>query len=775
MSDELPDSALRRLLGDAESLLLPSESSPAARELPPRYRVVREVGRGGMGIVFEAVDEELHRTVAIKRLDPLFATVELRARLAREAHLLARLSHQAIATLYEAGEGYLVMRFVRGEPLSTVVRRESLSIREVVAWIEGAALAIHSAHQLGIVHRDVKPGNILIEDERPIVTDFGLAKDGSDLRDLSVSGQILGTPGFMAPEQIEGKVVDARTDVYGLGATLYFALTGRPPFRTDAGDDVVGLLKAVVEREPPSPRTIRNSVPEDLERVVMRSLEKEPSRRYESAADLAADLRRWLDDRPVLAQPPSLGYRTKRFVQRRKGIVAVSAIAIFVALSLLLTVLDQRARREAASDALALSQAVDAVFADASLARRRGEMEEMRERLHQGLAACDAFLRVRDVADVHAMRGRLLLALGDAVEARAALDRAIEKRPDLASARLARGVLVVSTLARSGAPEPRDLALAKADLEIACEATALQRTEHLMARAALLRVRGDLSGAKAALSELIELDPTHVDAFTALSEIELQNGESDVALELAMTALDLHRGLGPAYEAKAAKDDDSLARVSKRHAFEAAKERVEGGDDSTGALLELAVARRALDDLDGALSDFSRALAADPSNANATGQRGFTEVRRALELMARGDAKGAEDTLLAAISDFTSAVTLEPTLIGAINDRGVARLQCAAIVAANGRIAESSAMRKDAVADFEAAIRLDPGFHLARRNRAIAKRTLAETMRADEEGSRTELLRAALSDLRLFESVKPADAIALKEKERIEALLSKAH
>ncbi|MFO0985631.1 MAG: serine/threonine-protein kinase, partial [Planctomycetota bacterium] len=307
MSGPLPEHALKRLLGDAEPLL--AELQPPAQI--GKYTIVREVGRGGMGVVYEALDPDLKRRVALKVIAaPALSSETQRARFHREALAVARLNHPNIAAVHDVIDGAIVLQYVDGAPLSALPAQDP---RRLVTLIRDAALAVHYAHQHDIVHRDLKPHNLMVEGERVMVMDFGLAKVTAVGASLSLSGHLLGTPAYMAPEQASGRGhdVDAQTDVYGLGATLYELLTGRPPF---ADTDLVRLLRRVVEDQPIAPRALRPDLPRDLDTIVRKCLAKEKPQRYASAAALAQDLSRWLEHRPVLARRPSLCYRAAKLV-----------------------------------------------------------------------------------------------------------------------------------------------------------------------------------------------------------------------------------------------------------------------------------------------------------------------------------------------------------------------------------------------------------------------------------------------------------------------------
>lgn len=287
-----------------------------ARATLGRYRLVRLLGRGGMGEVWEAHDPDLGRAVALKRIR--VTTPEDLARFRREAQTAASLSHPSICAIYEVGadgdDHYIAMQLIDGQTLEEAPRPEP---RRAAELIRDAARAVAHAHAAGIVHRDLKPGNLMIDAQgRLFVTDFGLARTTKAGTSLSMTGDVVGTPGYMSPQQARGLKVDARADVWGLGATLYALLSGGPPFE---GKDVYETLMQVIEREPPPPGGDR-----DLRTIVMKCLEKEEGRRYAGAGELAEDLQRWLAGEPILARPASWGYRLRKRLMRRRAVAAVA-------------------------------------------------------------------------------------------------------------------------------------------------------------------------------------------------------------------------------------------------------------------------------------------------------------------------------------------------------------------------------------------------------------------------------------------------------------------
>jgi len=271
------------------------------------YPVRETLGQGGMGVVYRARDERLGRDVAIKLLEDQGSELR-RARFAREARALARLRHPNVVTVHAAGdhEGrpFLVMDYVPGRSLhDRVVAEGPLHPVEAAALVRAIARAVHEAHRLGLVHRDVKPANVLVDaDGAPLLTDFGLCQDAAGGESLTAPKTTLGTPGYMAPEQVrDAKEAGPPADVFGLGATLYALVAGRPPF---AGDELAAILSATLDGRWPPLADVRPGTDPALDRVLAGCLALEPERRYPDAAALADDLDRLLAGEPVRFEPP---------------------------------------------------------------------------------------------------------------------------------------------------------------------------------------------------------------------------------------------------------------------------------------------------------------------------------------------------------------------------------------------------------------------------------------------------------------------------------------
>ncbi len=304
------------------------------------YELIREIARGGMGVVFQARQKSLNRIVALKMiLAGQLASKEQVRRFYSEAEQAGRLDHPNIVPIYQVGEHqgqhYFSMKLIEGGSLSTQLETYRKSYREAARLIATVARAVHYAHQRGVLHRDLKPGNILLDsDGQPHVTDFGLAKHLGPERGDTQSGAILGTPGYMAPEQAAGsKDLSVAVDVHGLGAILYELLTDRPPF---SADTTMAVIMQVMTQEARRVRQLNSKVPADLETICMKCLQKEPSRRYASAAALADDLDRFLAGEPIHARPISRVERVIKWARRRPTAAALLVIVCLTVAALLI-------------------------------------------------------------------------------------------------------------------------------------------------------------------------------------------------------------------------------------------------------------------------------------------------------------------------------------------------------------------------------------------------------------------------------------------------------
>jgi TolB-like protein/Tfp pilus assembly protein PilF len=302
------------------------------------YKLLGEIGRGGQAVVYRAHQKSLNRTVALKviGLGPWATEAHLK-RFRREAEAAASLNHPCIVPIYEVGERdgtcYFSMGLVEGEQLDAILKREAMPLRSAVELIAKVARTVHYAHEHRILHRDIKPGNILLDKSgEPHLTDFGLARLVEAESTVTHTLEVLGTPSYMAPEQAAGEhtKLSGTTDVYGLGAVLYQLLTGHPPF---AGGTTYETIKLLLETEPRQPRLLNPKIDRDLSTICLKCLEKDPQRRYSSALALAEDLEHWLKHEPIQARRTGVFTRGKKWVRRKPAVAAliVSLVALAAA------------------------------------------------------------------------------------------------------------------------------------------------------------------------------------------------------------------------------------------------------------------------------------------------------------------------------------------------------------------------------------------------------------------------------------------------------------
>jgi len=441
----------------------PSSSAPPATDRKftkiGNYRIVRLLGEGGMGAVYEAEQDQPRRKVAIKVLKTAFASPELVRRFEREFQTLGRLHHPGIADIYEAGtadagfgsQPFFAMEIVYGLPLIAYANSEKLNTRQRLALMIKICEAVEHAHQRGIIHRDLKPANILVNDlGQPKILDFGLARvtDGDmQMTRQTDMGQLVGTLAYMSPEQVmaDPHALDTRSDVYALGVILYELLAGKLPY--DVSRHMTEIVKTIQQVDPAKLSSINRAYRGDIETIVAKALEKDKSRRYGSAAELAADIRRYLDDLPIAAQPASTTYQLQKFTRRNKALVVGAGVVLLtlvvgVVISTWQAVRARRAERRAQAET-ATAQAV-ADFLQKDLLSQAGADAQASPNTRP-----DPDIKVRTALDRAAERiggkfanqpeveasirdtiGQTYLDLGDFPAARKQYERALELQRD---------------------------------------------------------------------------------------------------------------------------------------------------------------------------------------------------------------------------------------------------------------------------------------------------------------------------------------------------------
>jgi|SoiMethySBSTD1v2_1073268.scaffolds.fasta_scaffold54132_5 tetratricopeptide (TPR) repeat protein len=388
-----------------------------------RYRLVRVLGQGGMGTVYEAVQDHPHRTVALKVVRGGLGSPKLARRFELEAELLGRLQHPGIAQIYDAGtadvgggdvQPYFAMELIRGTTLLEYAEEKNLSPRERLALVARICDAVQHAHERGIIHRDLKPSNIVVDDTgQPKILDFGVARaTDADVRLTTVEsqfGELIGTLAYMSPEQVQSEPgeIDGRSDVYALGVVTYELLTGRLPYVL-RDRMLLEALRIIREDNPTPISTVNRVFRGDVETIVGKALEKDRGRRYASAADLGADLQRYLHEEPILARPAGTIYQLRKFARRNKALVGgvVAVMAVLAVGAVVSTYQAVRATREA-EKANAVKAFLTSMLGSADPEQRLGEALTVRELVDSASA------RVADLSDQPAVEGAVEATLAN--------------------------------------------------------------------------------------------------------------------------------------------------------------------------------------------------------------------------------------------------------------------------------------------------------------------------------------------------------------------------
>ncbi len=674
------------------------------------------IGVGGMGEVYRAWDPDLERFVALKYLrsgDP-----ELVERLLREARAQARVDHPGVCKVYEVGvddgRPFIAMQYVDGPLLSEAA--PTMSLEQKVLTMLKVAEAVQAAHSAGLVHRDLKPGNIKLEvsddgELHPFVLDFGIARL-QEVAGLTATGQVLGTPGYLSPEQARGEVsrLDRRSDIFSLGVILYELVSGKRPFEGDSG---AAVLVKLLQEEPLPLRRRSPHLPRDLETVVMRCLEKEPERRYPSARELADDLGRFLRGEPILARPRTLVERwatTVRRHPRTSAALAVSAAVALLAVALALESRASAARRAALAQRFGQEvERVEGVLQRAYLLPLhdiRAEKGRVRE-LVEWVDAESRSLGKGSLAAGHYAAGRGLLALDQAEPARARLQAAWDlgyRSPAVASAlglalaRLYRSALqeadeVLNVPLRERMLREAEERLRQPAAEYLAETSGAPEPAPYLA-AILAFVTGDDAGALSRLAELEQSDPFYYEGDLLAGVVHRRRYQA---------ALDS----GAAGEAE-------LAFAQARRAFAAATEVGESDPRPYQELCGLWVQELRMrvyttggevgPARDAALESCRAALVADPDSAAAHLEAGRAHRYWAEQLLALG--QPASEAFAAARQHAREALRVDPASDDAYILIGVTHRQAANALAEAG--GDPRADLEAAVAAFAEALRLNP-------------------------------------------------------------------
>jgi tetratricopeptide (TPR) repeat protein/tRNA A-37 threonylcarbamoyl transferase component Bud32 len=608
------------------------------------FRILHEIGRGGMGVVYRARETALNRDVALKiLLAGERATAEQASRFLREARSAGHLSHPNIVPVFAAGSErgvpYFAMEFIEGASLEDIAR-EPIEPRRAVEIVRDVARALHYSHLRGIVHRDIKPANILIDREgRPRITDFGLAKVLGDPTGLTVEGTTLGTPAYMSPEQAAGKsdTVGPSSDLYSLGAVFYETLTGRPPFQAETPFHLMAMIQS---EAPALPRRLRAGVPRDAERVCLKALEKDPTRRYSGMGEFADDLDRILQGKPVRARPPSALAGLQRFARRQRTAL-LAALLAFLATGLIgvLFVWRPGSRTEALPPAPATpSPPVEPAVspearqaASAKMDRGRSLMDRAeksilsgdpgrrRDYLEQALKAFgEACAADPGHAEALCEKGRVLALLERSGEALEAFDRALALNPALTDAYYGRVQIryrryLQSRLLGGSEPPARLRAQIEEDLDRIERIGAKPEMNHC-GRGVLLALDGRTEEALRELDLAVAANESFADAYAAKASVflaqSLQEGKPrrtqllEKALEQYAAAIRLSGG---AIEHRSGRATVLLALAREKEALEEADALVAAMGDKPYPYLLRAHVRKALGDEKGYDEDMDRA------------------------------------------------------------------------------------------------------------------------------------------------------------------------
>jgi tRNA A-37 threonylcarbamoyl transferase component Bud32 len=698
-----------------------------------RYEFVDFIGRGGMGDVFKARDPRLGRYVALKFLrrdDP-----EQVKRFLREAKVQAKVEHENLCPVYEVGDAmghsYIAMQYVSGGSIKEIA--DLVDLRQKVEIMVDVADALHAAHQAGLIHRDIKPGNILVEPTaegtwHPYVVDFGIAREVDTPHELTVSGMVLGTPAFCSPEQVHGETskLDRRTDVYGIGATLYWFLTGESPYAGAYPEVVAG----VAEREPIPPHRIEPSIPVDLETIVLKCLEKEQDRRYSTAREVSEDLRRFLNREPITARPASIIYKLNKRIRRHPGLVTAAVIAVlsFAALGALSLRANLRTRRQAAIAQFLTEQAkeieslarVSAMMPLHDRSLELGEIQRRMDTINEEMSRRGAISE----GPGHYALGRGYLTLQEYHEARRHLELAIDRGYTGPGVSYALGMALgrlyqreLELARRIENPELRSSRIAEIERDLREPAlahlrsgsgTSIEVADY--AEALIEFYGGDLEGALAATRQAFDNEKWLYEAKRLEGDILLEMGAKRALTGDADDALTLLDEAGVAYAVAAdiARSDPGVH---------------EGECGRWTRILEIRSRRGApvVEAFNSAVEACGRSVTIDPERASVHERLSHLYWRWADLVNDRGG--DPEPFLDRSIAAADRAIQLDPESVAALFTRGGALTVTALQELGHG--GDPRPALEKAIASFEAAIDIDPTAVLANDDLGYAWERLA--------------------------------------------------
>lgn len=678
------------------------------------YRILREAGRGGMGAVYlaERADEEFRRQVAIKLVRRGMDTDEIVRRFRAERQILANLSHPNIASLLDAGttedgRPYFVMEWVEGQPIDEYCDAHQLAVRERLELFRKVCSAVHFAHQNLVVHRDLKPGNVLVTAEgEPKLLDFGIAKllaPGEESATFTRAGLRPMTPEYASPEQVRGEAITTASDVYALGVLLYVLLTGSSPYKP-ATRDPQDLARAICETSPPRPSSVigragegevavlRRRLAGDLDNIVLMAMKKDPQRRYASVDQLSNDIGRHLQGLPVVARKDTVGYRAAKFVGRHKlGVgLAAAVLLVIVGFSITVTLLWQRAVEERErSDAVA--NFLQELFQNPDPKKARGETVTAREVLDRGVERINTDLSGQPELQAALLdtMGRVYRQLGLYDTAKELLEKSLQLRREalgpehpLVAHSLLNLANVLRNLGDDAAAEPRirqaiEMLRRSGDTEDANYAGGLNNL------GSILEDKGELDEAQALLEEALAIK-------RRLPGID----EDDIAVSL--------NNLGKLY---AARERYDTAEPYYREAL-AIRRRLSKGKPDPGTATNLSNLASLLEDkgdLAGAETRYREALEMRrklyPDEPHPLVARSLNNLGRVL--LAKGDAAGAETCYREAVAIANQTPTPD-------QERATYLRHFAATLLALGRPEEAEGAAREAAAVFRKAEDPDP-------------------------------------------------------------------